>query len=67
MSGGGSKQYRLAREPKKIEGAKLVVITDAIATITPSATEKFSTLRTAGFAEVLRGVSFTPGTGVTGH
>jgi hypothetical protein len=28
------------------------------------ATEKFSTLQTAGFGEVLRGVSFTPGTGV---
>ena len=46
---------------------KLVVITDALATTTPSATEKFRTLRRAGFAEVLRGVSFTPGTSVTGH
>ena len=43
---------------------KLVVITDVIATTTPPATEKFSTVRTAGFDEVLRGVSFTPGTSV---
>ena len=44
---------------------KLVVITDAIATTTPPTTEKFSTVRTADFGEVLRGVSFTPGTSVT--
>jgi hypothetical protein len=43
---------------------KLVVITDVIATTTPPATEKFSTVRTAGLDEVLRGVSFTPGTSV---
>ena len=43
---------------------KLVVITDTIATATLPATEKFSTLQTAGFGEVLRGVSFTPGTRV---
>jgi hypothetical protein len=43
---------------------KLVVITDIIATTTPPVTEKFSTVRTAGFDEVLRGVSFTPETRV---
>ena len=42
---------------------KLVVITDTLgATSLPA--ESFTTLRTAGFGEVLRGVSFTPGTGV---
>jgi hypothetical protein len=43
---------------------KLVVTTDTIAAATLPATETFSTLQTAGFGEVLRGVSFTPGTGV---
>jgi len=45
---------------------KLVVITDNLANTTASgaAGEKFYTLRTARFGEVLRGVSFTPGTGV---
>jgi hypothetical protein len=44
---------------------KLVVITDNLANTTASGatSEKFYTLRTAGFGEVLRGVSFTPGTG----
>ena len=43
---------------------KLVVITDKLAdtTATAAAGEKFSTMRTARFGEVLRGVSFTPGT-----
>jgi len=45
---------------------KLVVITDTVAAETLPATEKFSTLQTAGFGEVLRGVSFTPGRSVTG-
>ncbi len=43
---------------------KLVAITDNLAntgTVAP-AYEKFITLRTAGFGEVLRGVAFTPGT-----
>jgi hypothetical protein len=44
---------------------KLVVITDTIAATTSPTTEMFSTVRTAGFGEVLRGVSFTPGTSVT--
>jgi hypothetical protein len=44
---------------------KLVVITDNLANTTASgaANEKFYTLRSAGFGEVLRGVTFTPGTG----
>ncbi|HEY6489749.1 MAG: hypothetical protein WCC26_08510 [Terracidiphilus sp.] len=42
---------------------KLVVITDSLKAATLPASEKFFTLRTAGFGEVLRGVSFTPGTG----
>ncbi len=45
---------------------KLVVITDNLAntSATAAAGEQFITLRTAGFGEVLRGVSFTPDTGV---
>ena len=43
---------------------KLVVITDSLdaAGTTPPAGESFTTLRAAGNLEVLRGVSFTPGT-----
>jgi hypothetical protein len=41
---------------------KLVVITDRLAATTLPAAESFTTLRTAGYGEVLRGVSFTPGT-----
>ena len=44
---------------------KLVVITDTIATTMLPASETFSTVQMAGFGEVLRGVSFTPGTSVT--
>jgi hypothetical protein len=42
---------------------KLVVITDDLKSSTLPSNEQFFTLRTAGFGEVLRGVSFTPGTG----
>ena len=43
---------------------KLVTITDPLsATTAPGASESFTTVRSAGDAEVLRGVSFTPGTG----
>jgi hypothetical protein len=44
---------------------KLVVITDNLANATASgaASEQFYTLRTAAFGEVLRGVTFTPGSG----
>lgn len=43
---------------------RLVAITDTIANIdaTKAAKEKFTVVRKAGFAEVLRGVSFAPGT-----
>jgi len=40
---------------------KLVMITDTLSDTSLPA-ESFSTVRTAGFGEVLRGVSFTPGT-----
>jgi hypothetical protein len=44
---------------------KLVMIVDSLKNINPAAAahESFSTVRSAGFAEVLRGVSFTPGPG----
>ena len=41
---------------------RLVKITDKLAATTLPAGESFTTLRTAGVAEALRGVSFTPGT-----
>jgi hypothetical protein len=40
---------------------KLVTITDTLSNSSLPAAESFSTLRTAGYAEVLRGVSFGPG------
>jgi hypothetical protein len=46
---------------------KLVAVTDQLAAATLPAGESFRTLRTAKFAEVLRGISFTPGTGVPPH
>ncbi len=46
---------------------KLVKITDNVAATTLPASESFATIRTARFGEVLRGVSFTPGTGVPPH
>ncbi|HXE30952.1 MAG TPA: hypothetical protein VN515_04035 [Terriglobales bacterium] len=46
---------------------RLVVINDPLAATTPVANERFYTLETAGFAEVLRGVSLTPGTGASDH
>jgi hypothetical protein len=45
---------------------KLVAITDPLAASAPAPFERFFTLRTAGFAEVLRGVSLTPGTPTSG-
>jgi hypothetical protein len=47
---------------------QLVVITDSLQNTDPTvaAHEAFHTLRSAGFGEVLRGVSFTPGTGLQG-
>jgi hypothetical protein len=45
---------------------RLVAVTDVLSNTdaTKAATEKFSIVRKAGFAEVLRGVSFAPGTNV---
>jgi hypothetical protein len=45
---------------------KLVAITDDPSSTAPGAHEQFTTVRSAGFGEVLRGVSFTPGTGLGG-
>jgi hypothetical protein len=45
----------------------LTTTTDSIAAATLPADESFQTVRTAQFGEVLRGVSFTPGTGVGRH
>jgi hypothetical protein len=47
---------------------KLVVARDLLKNTSAAgaASEKFVTLRSAGFGEVLRGVSFTPGTGANG-
>jgi hypothetical protein len=39
---------------------KLVMITDNLAATTLPASEAFQKVRSAGFAEVLRGVSWTP-------
>jgi hypothetical protein len=41
---------------------QMVMITDQLAATSAPAGESFKVVRTAGFAEVLRGVSFTPGT-----
>ncbi|MBV9794623.1 MAG: hypothetical protein JO016_11865 [Actinobacteria bacterium] len=41
---------------------KLVAITDRVPATAPAAGEAFRTVRAAGFGQVLRGVSFTPGT-----
>ena len=42
---------------------KLVAINDKLGATTPPSSESFATVRAAGYGEVLRGVSFTPGTG----
>jgi hypothetical protein len=41
---------------------KLVTITDKLTATTLPAGESFATVKTAGFGEALRGISFTPGT-----
>jgi len=41
---------------------KLVTITDKLTAATLPAGESFATVKTAGFGEALRGISFTPGT-----
>jgi hypothetical protein len=45
---------------------RLVMITDNLSAKTLPANENFATVRTSRFAEVLRGVSFAPGTDVHG-
>jgi hypothetical protein len=44
---------------------RLVAITDTLSTTTLPANEQFTTLKTAAFGEVLRGVSFTPSPAVS--
>jgi hypothetical protein len=44
---------------------RLVSITDRLGATAPGSSESFTNVRSAGFGEVLRGVSFTPGTGET--
>ena len=46
---------------------QLVTITDALGATAPASGEAFRTLRAAGFDQVLRGVSFTPGTRTGGR
>ena len=46
---------------------KLVMIKDRLAAAALPGGESFTTIRTARFGEVLRGVSFTPGTGAPEH
>jgi hypothetical protein len=41
---------------------KLVQITDRLNAAAPTPKESFTTVRTSGFGEVIRGISFTPGT-----
>jgi hypothetical protein len=45
---------------------ELVAISDSLGATAPAPAESFTTIRSAGFGEVLRGVSFTPGTGPDG-
>ncbi len=46
---------------------QLVAIADNLGATKLPATESFVVLKTAGYGEVLRGVSFTPGTSVAGQ
>jgi hypothetical protein len=46
---------------------KLVSITDQPGAASPAPGESFQTVQSAGYGQVLRGVSFTPGTGASGH
>jgi hypothetical protein len=43
---------------------QLVKITDTVSATAPPPGETFTTVAAAGFGEVLRGVSLTPGTGL---
>jgi hypothetical protein len=46
---------------------KLVTITDSLSATSAPFGESFQTVQSASFGQVLRGVSFTPGTVVSGH
>ncbi len=46
---------------------RLVSITDQPSATSPAPGEAFQTVQTAAYGQVLRGVSFTPGTGASGH
>ena len=46
---------------------KLYMVTDHLGATTLPANESFQTIDLAGFGQVFRGVSFTPGTGTEGH
>jgi hypothetical protein len=46
---------------------KLVTITDPLSATTAPSGESFQTVQSAGAGQVLRGVSFTPGTSTSGH
>ncbi len=58
VSGGGD----LGADPNQ-----LVSITDVLTNADPAKAGTFSLLKSAGYAEVLRGVSFTPGTNVAAY
>jgi hypothetical protein len=44
-----------------------VAITDPLSATAPAANEHFVTVRSAGYGQVLRGVSFTPGSSGLGY
>ena len=46
---------------------QLVTITDPLSATSAPSGESFQTVQSAGAGQVLRGVSFTPGTGTSGH
>ena len=47
--------------------SRLVTITDQPGATSPATGESFRTVQTAANGQVLRGVSFTPSTGASGH
>ena len=58
MSGGGDQ----GADPNK-----LAAITDQVSATTAPSGESFQTVQSATSGQVLRGVSFTPGTHTSGH
>ncbi|SRR6266566_1495506 len=62
--------YTLSAGLNRDQGAdpnKLVSITDQRGATSPAPGKSFSTVQSAGYGQVLRGVSFTPGTGAYRH